>query len=32
MLLSVADNLFGLEDAERVPPPVRRNKYGDIVE
>ncbi|XP_019476838.1 transmembrane protein 141, partial [Meleagris gallopavo] len=27
-----ADNLLGLEDAERVPPPVRRNKYGDVVE
>ncbi|XP_031457312.1 transmembrane protein 141 isoform X1 [Phasianus colchicus] len=30
-----ADNLLSLEDAERVervPPAVRRNKYGDIVE
>ncbi|XP_021270062.1 transmembrane protein 141 isoform X6 [Numida meleagris] len=27
-----AENLFVQEDAERVTPSVRRNKYGDIVE
>ncbi|XP_015734214.1 transmembrane protein 141 isoform X1 [Coturnix japonica] len=27
-----ADNLLGQEDAERESPPVRRNKYGDVVE
>lgn len=32
LLLSVADNLLGQEDAERESPPVRRNKYGDVVE
>lgn len=29
--LSIAESLSP-EDAERVAPPVRRNKYGDIVE
>lgn len=32
MLLSVADNLLSPEDAESVSPPVRRNKYGDVME
>lgn len=27
-----ADNLLSPEDAESVSPPVRRNKYGDVVE
>ncbi|XP_072208732.1 transmembrane protein 141 isoform X1 [Excalfactoria chinensis] len=26
------DNLLGPEDVERVSPPVRRNKYGDVME
>ncbi|NXI71511.1 TM141 protein, partial [Anseranas semipalmata] len=26
------ENLLSPEDTERVAPPVRRNKYGDVVE